>query len=58
MVLERNNDQFRILYSTILTFKKESKTHYTTGKEYKKIRSKDNSKEDMNIQNYNEHKNL
>lgn len=39
MVLGRNNYQFRILFSVILTFKKTSKTiyaHYTTQKGYKK----------------------
>lgn len=60
MVLERKNDQFWILYSTILAFKKENKTtdaHYTTRKGYKKIRNKDNPAEDMNLQNYSKHKN-
>lgn len=39
MALERNNDQFRILFSVILTFKKENKTtnaHCTTKKGHKK----------------------
>ena len=43
MVLGRNNDQFRILYSAMLTFKKESKTtdaHYTPRKRYKNRRNK------------------
>ena len=50
MVLGRNNVQFRILYSSVSTFKKESKTtdiHYATIKRYKYIKNKVNPEGDM-----------